>query len=206
MAERRCLGIKWAVTFASLQDILLRFAYVFKHPNFKALNAHLTDNEYHALVDPVLADPSNRGHPLWPANKPVWPAHKPCSSKYVQLRVVKAKVLVNTMMAAYKYKYCSPLGHTQEEGQEWLCKMLASGWQVSHLMGGFVGCQLDMNPNNLVVEPVWQNHERKGCALGWAKSQSCQAERRRNKLKHNPKLELECSHMMEVLELSLIHI
>jgi hypothetical protein len=191
---------KWAVNLATRCDFFKKFADVFKHPKFKEMNAHLTDVEYHELVDPVLQDPSHMHHPKWPAHKPVKPAHKPSTCHYVQLKVGGRNVSVNTMIAAYKYKFCSPFGHTPQEGRKWLAQRLSHGWQASHLMGGYVGCQLDMNPNNIVVEPVWQNHARKGCALDWALGQLVQAKRRVGKMKRSPKLELEDPNVMEVFE------
>ena len=207
----------WATHVASEQDFLLRFAMVFKHPRFREMNAHLTDEEYHELVDPVLEHPPPLHHPKWPTDKPVWPAHKPSTCNYVQLKVCGHNVSINILMAAFKYRFISPWGHTEEEGKEWLASKLKELWQVSHLMGGFVNCQLDMNPNNLVLEPVWMNHARKGCALRWALMQKQQAmvrreaeEERRNKSKkkskspsYNKDLKLEEINGMAVYEIGM---
>jgi hypothetical protein len=136
-----------------MQQFLTILAQIVNHSSFKKLNAHLTEQEFNAIYTPLTSYNTHGqlGRPRFPADKPVFLPHALTTSGYGQLTVGGKRVAAHQVTLVYKLLYQSPAQGktTQEIRKELVSERVLKKYQASHLMGGFVLSQTDINPNNL---------------------------------------------------------
>lgn len=143
------------------------------HPNFRAVNTHLTDDEVKALREGLV----------WPKDKQVFSPYMPSTSGYTQAKVPninlpsscgrqqqshvrKPTVIPIHMVAAIwearfgKEPASSRLTVTQLEAL-----LGSSKYQASHLMSNIPPSTMGINPHFMGLEPGEVNRSRRNCVL-----------------------------------------